>query len=63
MFFIFLLNLLFNSFLKRAKFKRDNYLHHELQRDEEKVLIYGMDKYEWLSSTLDVKFPVEIHKV
>ncbi|XP_043604134.1 putative ATP-dependent RNA helicase TDRD12 isoform X3 [Bombus pyrosoma] len=50
------------SFLKRAKFKRDNYLHHELQRDEEKVLIYGMDKYEWLSSTLDVKFPVEIHK-
>lgn len=45
------------------KFKKDNYLHHELQRDEEKVLIYGMDKYEWLSSTLDVKFPVEIHKV
>ncbi|KAK1137221.1 hypothetical protein K0M31_001743 [Melipona bicolor] len=50
------------SLTRKMEFKKDNHLHHEVERAKEKVLIYGVDKYECLSSTLDAQFPAEIHK-
>ena len=52
-----------NSLARNMQFKKDNHLHHEVERAKEKVLIYGVDKYECLSSTLDAQFPAKIHKV
>ena len=45
------------SFLKKKK-----HIPIEIERDQEKVLIYTEDKCEYLDSTLDAKFPLEIHK-
>lgn len=43
------------------KFEKDKY--YEFKKNKERILIYGEDKYECLNSTLDAKFPAEIHKI
>ncbi|XP_017788533.1 PREDICTED: putative ATP-dependent RNA helicase TDRD12 [Habropoda laboriosa] len=53
---------LMNIYEKQTKFQKEKNLHDELQRDKEKVITYGVDKYECLNSTFDAKFPAEIHK-
>ncbi|CAK9807417.1 Putative ATP-dependent RNA helicase TDRD12 [Anthophora plagiata] len=50
------------SYEKQTKCQKEKNLCNKLQRDKEKVLIYGVDKYECLNSTFDAKFPAEIHK-
>lgn len=50
-----------NSFINKMKFEKDKY--YEFKKNKERILIYGEDKYECLNSTLDAKFPAEIHKV
>ncbi|CAK9822064.1 Putative ATP-dependent RNA helicase TDRD12 [Anthophora retusa] len=50
------------SYKKQTKFQKEKNFCNKLQRDKEKVLIYGVDKYECLNSTFDAKFPTEIHK-
>ncbi|XP_043791864.1 putative ATP-dependent RNA helicase TDRD12 isoform X4 [Apis laboriosa] len=49
------------SFINKMKFEKDKY--YEFKKNKERVLIYGEDKYECLNSTLDAKFPAEIHKI
>ncbi|XP_076749741.1 putative ATP-dependent RNA helicase TDRD12 [Xylocopa sonorina] len=51
------------SCIKKTPLKAGKkYLHHEFNRINESVLIYGVEQYNSFTSILDAKFPVEIHQ-
>ena len=51
------------SYFRRAnKFRERRRWRTELQKEKEKVLIYGAVEYECLDSILDARFPTKIHE-